>query len=113
MVYFCMNGATGNTVLVETSKCGSDTTFTALGTYSVSGWTGWNSIPVSFSFGGADTQTGNTRRIRFTYQFTGHNSGYESKTAAYVQKTYMFGAAQWSSPHSLSSTGHLYSFDVN
>lgn len=113
MVYFCMNGATGNTVLVETSKCGSDTTFTALGTYSVSGWTGWNSIPVSFSFGGADTQTGNTRRIRFTYQFTGHSSGYESKTAAYVQKTYIFGAAQWSSPHSLSSTGHLYSFDVN
>ena len=113
MIYFCMNGATGNTVLVETSKCGSDTTFTALGTYQVAGWSGWNSIPVYFNFGGSDTQTGNTRRIRFTYQFTGHSSGYENRTAAFVHKTYMFGGAPWSSPHSLSSTGHLYSFDVN
>ena len=118
-MYISQNGASDCKVLVEKAQCGSDTTFKEVGTYAISGWSGWNSIPLTANFGGGDTQTGNIRRIRLTFYFEKYSTNYgeaEGTSAVnfYISKINMIGETQWSnSGGSLAATGHLYSWDVN
>lgn len=117
--YLSTSGANGTKVKIEKSMCGSDTTFVDVGDYSVSGWSGWNSIPLAASFGGGDNQTGNVRKLRLTFYFTSYGNNYgetDDKNAVKFQisKISMIGETSWSnSGGSLSATGHLYSYDVN
>lgn len=87
--------------------------------YRVSGWSGWNDIPLILgTFGGGSTQTGNNWYLRFTFKVadtrTDNYKGY-----AQVYGLRLFGATDWGSASSnngkgpFSSTGHLYSYDVN
>lgn len=118
-MYISQNGASGCKVLIEKSQCGSDTTFVQVGEYAISGWSGWNSIPLTANFGGGDSQTSNIRRLRFTYYFTQYGTGYgetDDKSAVKwtINKLNMIGETSWSNTGgSLAATGHIYSYDIN
>lgn len=112
LIYMSQNGALDCKVTLEKSYCGSDTTFNTVGSYKLVGWSAWNSIPLQAAFGGSDGQTGNIRRLRFTFSFEGMYSGYETKTNMYVDRIHMYGSISWSTPHTMSYTGNLYSFDM-
>lgn len=118
-MYISQNGASGCKVLIEKSQCGSDTTFTQVGEYSISGWSGWNSIPLIARFGGSDGQTANIRRLRFTYYFTTYGTDYgetNDKLGVFwsISKLNMIGETSWdNSGGNLPTTGHIYSYDIN
>lgn len=88
---------------------GSWSTF---GTYSLSGWSGWNDIPLILgTLGGGTTQTGNNWQLRLTFIMTSVNSSYP--TTAHVNSIRLFGENGWQTTSNLGNTGHLYSYDVN
>lgn len=108
LINFSTNGATGCSVLVERALGGSPTTFSTVGTYSLSGWTGWNSIPFYTSLGGYDGQTSQYWVLRFTFSATAMSS---SGGPCYVFDMQFFGTTSWITPSNMARTGHLYSWD--
>lgn len=105
------SGATGSYVIVETSKKGSETTFTQVGRYNISGWSGWNSIPLKgIAFGGGDDQTSNTAAIRLTFGITGLSASYSSVLC--LLDIALHGETAWTIPSNLARTGHVYSYDA-
>ena len=86
--------------------------WTTFGTYTLSGWSGWNDIPLILStLGGGSTQTANNWQLRLTFIMTSKHSDYP--TAASVNCIRIFGENAWTPPSTMAETGHLYSFDVN
>lgn len=86
--------------------------WTTFGTYTLSGWSGWNDIPLILStLGGGSTQTPNNWQLRLTFIMTSKHSDYP--TAASVNCIRIFGENAWTPPSTMAATGHLYSFDVN
>lgn len=111
LINFCTKGASC-TVSFEKSKKGSEDTWVYTGTYPIDGWTGWNSYSVIVGgFGGDDTQTHNTARIRMTFAITSLNSNYSC--CAYLQNICVFGTTAWATPSNIAKTGHLYSWDTD
>ena len=110
LLNICTNGATGSNVIVEKSMKGSESTYTTVGTYDLSGWAGWNSIPINGGFGGADNQTWNIANIRLTFGVTGVNSAQTS--ALYVLDMAAIGVTYWDFPSTMAKTGHLYTYDA-
>lgn len=103
------NGSKGCTVIVETSKNGAETTFSTIGTYDISGYSGWNSIPCGFDFGGESRLTRNTARIRLTFSHT--SLGSSQKTNPKIGNINAIGTTNWACPSTIARTGHLYSYD--
>lgn len=97
------------TVKVEYSTIGNPTSYTVYGTYNISGWSGWNSIPLTSlsTFGGASNQTSNVQNIRLTFA---NNNANKYLT---IQDIYMIGQTNWSNPSNMSKTGHLYGYNYN
>ncbi len=88
---------------------GSWSTF---GTYTLSGWSGWNDIPLILgTLGGGTNQTSNNWQLRLTFIMTSVNSSYP--TTAHVNSIRLFGENGWGVTSNLGNTGHLYSYDVN
>ena len=86
--------------------------WTTFGTYTLSGWSGWNDIPLILStLGGGSTQTSNNWQLRLTFIMTSKNSNYP--TTASVNCIRIFGENAWTPPSTMAATGHLYSFDVD
>ena len=104
--------ATGSNVIIEKAMKGSETTFTTVGTYQISGWSGWNSIPISSAFGGGDNQTGNIAVLRLTFGITGINSE-QTSNALSVSDIIGIGDTYWSHPSTMAKTGHLYLYDAS
>lgn len=91
----------------------SDSAWSTLGTYSVSGWSGWNDIPVVLSsLGGGKTQTDNIWQLRLTYTMTSLSSSYPKQGV--INSIRLFGSSLWGTPPStMASTGHLYKYDIS
>ena len=104
-------GATDCKVKVEKSYKGSESTFSTQGTYSVSGWSGWNSIPFNYGFGGGSTQTTNVAICRLTFTIGGKTNGYNN--CFNVLDMVMLGSTYWGAPSEMAKTGHLYAYDAN
>lgn len=102
--------ATGSNVIIEKAMKGSETTFTTVGTYQISGWSGWNSIPIGAAFGGGSNQTGNIAVLRLTFGITGINSE-QTSNALSVSDIIGIGDTYWSHPSTMAKTGHIYSYD--
>lgn len=86
-------------------------TWYTVGTYKVSGWSGWNDIPITLStFGGGNTQTTNIWFFRLTF-----SCGEINETASYrffqVLGLQLFSSTYWQTPSTLAKTNHLYSID--
>ena len=80
------------------------------GTYNLSGWSGWNDIPLILgNLGGGTNQTSNNWQLRLTFIMTSVNSSYP--TTASVNSIRLFGENGWSTPSTMAATGHLYSYD--
>ena len=85
--------------------------WTTFGTYTLSGWSGWNDIPLILStIGGGSTQTSNNWQLRLTFIMTSKYADYP--TTASVNGIRIFGENSWVPTSTMGATGHLYSFDV-
>ena len=85
--------------------------WTTFGTYTLSGWSGWNDIPLILNtLGGGSTQTSNNWQLRLTFIMTSKNGNYPN--TAGVNCIRIFGENAWVPPSTMAATGHLYSFDV-
>ena len=112
LVNVSTNGASGSSVLVERAMKGSETTFITEGTYAVSGWSGWNSIPLGgLGFGGSDSQTGNAAVYRLTFFITGLSSSTSHNNALDIIDIELIGDTYWGIPHEMAKSGHLYTYD--
>lgn len=89
----------------------NNSAWTTFGTYTLSGWSGWNDIPLILStLGGGNTQTSNNWQLRLTFIMTSKYDTYPND--AYVNCIRIFGENAWVPPSTMAATGHLYSFDV-
>lgn len=102
------------TVETRTGKDGD--AWKEYGTYTISGWSGWNDIPLVLStFGGTPPQTTNIKHLRLTIRATRVGS---NKKECQLLAIRLFGGTDWLSASSvsgkgpMSSTGHLYDFDI-
>lgn len=102
--------ATGSNVVIEKAMKGSETTFSTIGTYQISGWSGWNSIPINSAFGGGSNQTENIAVLRLTFGITGVNAE-QTSNALSVSDIIGIGDTYWSFPSTMAKTGHIYTYD--
>lgn len=90
----------------------SNGAWSTLGTYSISGWSGWNDIPLILgNLGGSKSQTGNNWQLRLTYTMTSVSTS-SPKTAS-ILAIRLFGPNLWTSPSTLASTGHMYTYNMD
>ena len=82
-----------------------------IGTYNLTGWSGWNDIPLGSHLGGGNTQTGNYWQMRMTITCTTVSTTYP-KTGQ-VRGIRIFGEDCWIPASTLAETGHLYSYNMN
>lgn len=109
LIEFATSGSTNDFVKIESATIGDQETFTVVGTYHVSGNSGWNSIPYSNNFGAYSlNQVSNVGVLRFTFS-TSTASSYQGRP--YVQNLILNGITNYVNPSKLSATGHLYSYD--
>ena len=112
LLYISTENATGSNVLVEYATKGDQTTFKTLGTYNISGWPGWNSIPIDLgTFGGGSNQLTQNEIIRLTFGITGVNSDSTKSSALSIKNIALHGETYWTTPSEMARTGHLYSYD--
>lgn len=104
--------ATGSNVIVEKSMNGSESTFTTVGTYSLDGWSGWNSIPLGYMFGGGSNQTSHIAALRLTFGITGVDSS-QTYNALAISDIIGIGDACWSNPSNMAKNGHIYTYDAS
>lgn len=105
-------------VLVEYKTGASGASWQTFGTYNLVGWGGWNDIPLVLStFGCFSGVTTTNRYLRMTFIMASVDSNYP--TTAQVSGIRLFGSDNWLSASEnnnkgvMSSTGHLYSYDIN
>ena len=109
-INFSSKGASGSQIQIERMMKGS-TTWVTVGSWSLSGWSNWNTIPFEYSFGGNSTQTSNVDKIRLTLTITGTSTNYASN--ATISDIAMYGDTYWTFPSQMAKTGHLYEYDSN
>lgn len=109
LIYYRTMGTAGNRVMVERANIGSETNFTStIGTYNITGWSGWNSLPLAIgAFGGsASSQCG---ALRFTFSFT--DTAPNGRPC--VLGMMFLGTTYWTTPSNMAHTGHIYDWDAN
>ena len=110
LIEISTNGAHNVTVYVEKAKSGDPTEFIEVGTYSIDGWTGWNSIDVRQDYFGGGGEN-NVCTLRFTFNIGSLNTdGYTS--ALEVLHILFLGTTNWTTPSNMAKTGHLYDYDT-
>lgn len=115
MLINCTDNGHGISVTIEIKKGTSEATWETVGTYKISGWSGWNEIPLSFAqLGGNSNQPSNYWFIRLTFAVTAVNAStsYASRPSA-ILAIRMFGEECWSPTCAMGNTGHLYNYDAN
>lgn len=98
-------GAQGCKVKIEELPYGDGATWSEVGTYDISGWSGWNEINLGSAIkigGNGGTDTTKREKMRFTFSQTGVNSSYSSYLA--LQHLFLFGPKHWSFPSNLART---------
>ena len=110
-----ISSATGLELLVEYrsgTNYKNNGAWTTFGTYSLSGWSGWNDIPLVLNtLGGGANQLGNNWQLRLTFTVKTKNTSYP-KTAS-VLAARIYGQNTWTTPSTLAETGHMYTFDMS
>lgn len=80
------------------------------GTYEVSGWSGWNSIPFLDTLGGYNNQTSRYGDLRLEIWSTSVNTSYSC--AAMIKDIRLIGVTNWIVDN-VAQDGHLYVYDRN
>ena len=107
-IYMTDCGATCQ-VKVERAINGS-TSYETVGTYKISGWSGWNSIPLDCTVGGGVGRTDNYGTIRCTFSISNIGS---CTTAPRIHNISFLSYFAWTAPSNLSATGNIYQYDVS
>lgn len=105
-------GSKNCTVHIEGALNGDRETFVNdYGTFPISGWTGWNSIPLSVTFGGSlTTQQTQVGALRFTFSIGElGTSGYSNQLI--VVNMALYGTSCWKAPSNLAENNHIYEYD--
>lgn len=114
LLYISTNGSGGCTVKVEHRTIANYNnnvdTWSEIGTYGLSGWSGWNSIPCDVTFGGSSDQTSQSAQVRLTFGVTSVSSTYGNFILYAIRG---IGFPLWTSPSTMASSGHLYSYDIS
>lgn len=106
-LYVTTEGATGSKVLVEKATLGAPDTFTTVKESRLEGWSGWNEINTTLTFGGNPAnQPTQAKKLRFTFSIAGLNATYSN--ALTVFGMYFMGENCWASSSILAQTGHMY-----
>lgn len=101
----------GLQVTVEYKTGVSGASWKTLGVYTLNGWSGWNDIPLGLgTLGGGVTQTGNNWYLRLTFATTSVHSSYTTTKSTLISMR-IFGDTSWTSPSTMATTGHLYTYD--
>lgn len=105
------NGASGTKVAIRSRtvanyKARVDT-WVNRGEFDIGGWSGWNSIPFNYTFGG--TSDSQLAQFEFVFWGTGKHANYNSKVA--VIDIRMIGKTNWTTPSEMARAGHLYTVD--
>jgi hypothetical protein len=113
LVYYCQAYGTGNYCRVEGAYANDPETFTELGEYTVTGWSGWNSIPCVELMGeyANSNRSTNIRHLRLIFGITGVTS--TTATSIYVSKLRMLGTVSYGALPQFAASGHLYKYDIN
>lgn len=82
-----------------------------IGTYNLTGWSGWNDIPLSSHLGGGNTQTSNYWQMRMTITCTTVST--TNPKTGQVRGIRIFGENCWIPASTLAETGHLYSYNMD
>lgn len=110
-----ISSATGLELLVEYrtgTNYKNNGAWATFGTYSLSGWSGWNDIPLVLNtIGGGSAQTGNNWQLRLTFTVKTKSASYP-KTAS-VLAARIYGQNTWTTPSTMAETGHMYTFDMS
>lgn len=77
-------------------------------TFGIDGYSGWNSFPMDFAFGGNNSWGKHYVRLTFTVTALGGNSN-----AAKVLALYLVGDTFWGTPSQMAMDGHLYKYDTD
>lgn len=109
LVNISTNGANNCRMKVEYALLGSQTTFVNINTYAVTGWSGWNSIPIDFPLGGGSNQTNNKAVLRLTFTIGSINNKYSN--ALSVSDIAIYGSTYWTYNSEMAKTGHLYQYN--
>lgn len=82
----------------------------SVGTYNLSGWSGWNDIPLDLRLGGDKSQTSQYWQMRLTITCTTVSSSYPRTGEALGIR--LFGDNCWNAPSTLAQTGNIYTYDM-
>lgn len=108
-VYISTGGVSGAQVLVERKSMGG-TSYETVTTATISGWSGWNSIPINITFGGSASWSNSDLRLTFSYS---GKSGSYPNAQLQISKIRLYGETAWSAPSNLATNGHLYTYDTS
>lgn len=110
LIEMSSNGAQDVTVYIEKAKGTAPEEFSEVGTYSITGWSGWNSIDIGRTYFGGGAKS-NIFVLRFTFSIGRLNtSGYTS--ALQIMHILFIGNTNWHTPSAMARSGHLYTYDV-
>lgn len=109
LVNISTSGANNCRMKVEYALLGSQTTFVNINTYAITGWSGWNSIPIDFPLGGGSGQTNNRAVLRLTFTIGSLNHNYSN--ALSISDIAIYGSTYWTYNSEMAKTGHLYQYD--
>lgn len=109
LVNISTNGANNCRMKVEYALLGSQTTFVNINTYAITGWSGWNSIPIDFPLGSRSNQTNNRAVLRLTFTIGSINNEYSN--ALSISDIAIYGSTYWIYNSEMAKTGHLYQYD--
>lgn len=110
LINIATQGATGCKCLVEllnNDNVESDTWETK-GEYSISGWSGWNSIPIYPNILFGSNQSGRYHSIRLTFSISGLSSNDAYSSALSVYSILLFAPTSYYTNSNLSDWGHVY-----
>lgn len=102
----------GISVIIETKTGANEASWSTVGIYELSGWNGWNDIPLSLNtLGGDITQPSNIWYMRFTFATTSVYSKNAAIKSAILGMR-LFGDECWTKTSNMGETGHLYAYDT-
>ena len=117
ILHISTNGSAGCHCKIEAKtyenyNAGNDVWTTFVERAELGGWSGYNVINLSPSITTYGNRPEHYMQIRFTFGVDAHSSSV-NYSGLRVQRIMAFGGVGWSTPSTMASTGHLYSYDYD
>lgn len=115
-IYMTTGGASGCKCKVEHAQGKAGATglaslsFVTDGTYDITGWSGWDSIPCLLAYGGKRTRTSNSNAIRLTFSIA---TPYSQNQQCCIYRVLMLGTTCWWGVSNQAQYGTVYQLDSN